>query len=89
MLNTLLRQVQVVLALFAITTKNYSTIPPSHNDVIKLGKKIFEFSEFMIKVLGVSNVGAKLEGKATYHDSCAGLRECKIKEEPTAIAYKT
>ena len=56
-----------------------------HNDVIKLGERAFEFSEFMIKVLGVNNVGAKLEGLATYHDSCAGLRECKIKQEPREL----
>jgi L-lactate dehydrogenase complex protein LldE len=30
-------------------------------------------------------VGAVLKGKATYHDSCAGLRECKIKEEPRRL----
>ena len=24
-------------------------------------------------------------GKATYHDSCAGLRECRIKEEPRKL----
>jgi L-lactate dehydrogenase complex protein LldE len=56
-----------------------------HNNVIKLADKTFEFSEFMIKVLGVDKVGARLEGKATYHDSCAGLRECKIKEEPRRL----
>ena len=56
-----------------------------HNDVIKLGDRAFEFSEFMIKVLGINNVGAKLEGLATYHDSCAGLRECKIKQEPREL----
>ena len=56
-----------------------------HNDVIKLGDRAFEFTEFMIKVLGINNVGAKLEGLATYHDSCAGLRECKIKQEPREL----
>lgn len=56
-----------------------------HNNVIKIAEKTFEFSEFLVKVLGVDNVGAKLEGKATYHDSCGGLRECKIKEEPRRL----
>jgi len=56
-----------------------------HNDVIELGKRTFEFTEFLVKVLGIDNFGAKLEGKATYHDSCAGLRECKIKEEPRKL----
>jgi L-lactate dehydrogenase complex protein LldE len=56
-----------------------------HNEVKELGKRVFEFSEFMVKILGVENVGAVLNGKATYHDSCAGLRECKIKEEPRKL----
>lgn len=56
-----------------------------HNDVKELQSRIFEFSEFMIKVLKVDDVGAVLEGKATYHDSCAGLRECRIKAEPRQL----
>ncbi len=50
-----------------------------------LGERLFEFSEFMVKVLGVYDVGASLPGKATYHDSCAGLRECGIKKEPRQL----
>ncbi|MCW3110256.1 MAG: (Fe-S)-binding protein [Segetibacter sp.] len=56
-----------------------------HNNVIKIAEKTFEFSEFVIKVLGIDNVGAKLEGRAAYHDSCAGLRECRIKAEPRRL----
>ena len=56
-----------------------------HNQVKELNKRVFEFSEFMIKVLQVEHVGAVLNGKATYHDSCAGLRECRIKEEPRRL----
>ena len=39
----------------------------------------------MLDILKVEDVGATLNGKATYHDSCAGLRECKIKEEPRRL----
>ncbi|OSZ79737.1 Fe-S oxidoreductase [Chitinophagaceae bacterium IBVUCB2] len=56
-----------------------------HNEVKDLSKRIFEFSEFMIDVLKIDTVGASLKGKATYHDSCAALRECKIKEEPRKL----
>jgi len=59
-----------------------------HNDVKDLQKRIFEFSAFMVNVLGIEDVGATLRGKATYHDSCAGLRECKIKEEPRRLLAK-
>lgn len=56
-----------------------------HNDVKALSENIFEFSEFLVDKLGQTKFGAKLEGKATYHDSCAGLRECKIKTEPRKL----
>lgn len=56
-----------------------------HNEVKDLSKRIFEFSEFMVNILQIENTGATLKGKATYHDSCAGLRECRIKEEPRKL----
>ena len=56
-----------------------------HNEVKDLGKRIFEFSSFMVNILGVEDVGASLYGKATYHDSCAALRECRIKAEPRKL----
>lgn len=58
------------------------------HEMADTGKRLFEFSEFMIKILNVDNVGAELNGKATYHDSCAGLRECRIKEEPRKLLSK-
>lgn len=59
-----------------------------HNDVKDLQKRIFEFSDFMVNVLHVEDVGASLHTKATYHDSCAGLRECRIKQEPRKLLSK-
>lgn len=55
------------------------------HQVVAIQKNIFEFSEFLVKKLGVTDVGASLEGVATYHDSCAGLRECRIKNEPRQL----
>jgi L-lactate dehydrogenase complex protein LldE len=56
-----------------------------HNAVKDISKRIFEFTEFLTNVVKIENYGAVLEAKATYHDSCAGLRECKIKEEPRRL----
>jgi len=56
-----------------------------HNDVKAIGQNIYELSDFLVNKLGITNFGAKLPGKATYHDSCAGLRECKIKNEPRKL----
>jgi len=54
-------------------------------DVKNLGKRIYEFTDFLVNVLHVQDFNARLEGKATYHDSCAALRECKIKKEPRVL----
>jgi L-lactate dehydrogenase complex protein LldE len=59
-----------------------------HNEVKDLQKRTFELSEFLVNVLQVDDFGASLTGKATYHDSCAGLRECKIKTEPRQLLSK-
>lgn len=59
-----------------------------HNNVKDVSKRIFEFTEFLTNVLRIENFGATLNGKATYHDSCAGLRECKIKEGPRKLLDK-
>jgi L-lactate dehydrogenase complex protein LldE len=50
-----------------------------------IGAKIFEFSDFLVNVLQQTSFGAKLEGVATYHDSCAALRECHVKTEPRKL----
>jgi L-lactate dehydrogenase complex protein LldE len=56
-----------------------------HNEVRSIGQNIFELSDFLVNRLGVTNFSAELKGKATYHDSCAGLRECHIKNEPRQL----
>lgn len=57
----------------------------SGNEVKGLGKRIFEFTEFLTDVLKIENFGASFPVKATYHDSCAALRECKIKQGPRQL----
>ena len=57
----------------------------AHHTVKELGKKTFEFTEFLTDVLKIEDYGAELNSKATYHDSCAALRECKIKEGPRKL----
>jgi L-lactate dehydrogenase complex protein LldE len=56
-----------------------------HNEVKAIGRNIFELSDFLVNQLGVTKFGSSLKGKATYHDSCAGLRECRIKNEPREL----
>ncbi len=57
----------------------------SHNQVKNLTARVYEFTEFLTEVIKIENFGASLPGKATYHDSCAALRECKIKASPRKL----
>ena len=59
-----------------------------HNKCRSIQSHIIELSDFLVNVLNKDYFGAELEGKAVYHDSCAGLRECKIKAEPRALLEK-
>lgn len=59
-----------------------------HNTCRTVQGNIFELSDFLINVLKRDYFGAELDGKAVYHDSCSGLRECKIKEEPRQLLAK-
>ena len=59
-----------------------------HQEVKAIGNNIFELSDFLVNVLKITDFGAQLQGKATYHDSCAGLRECGIKTEPRLLLSK-
>jgi L-lactate dehydrogenase complex protein LldE len=56
-----------------------------HNLCTKVKENMFEFTEFLVDVLKVEDVGASLEGKATYHDACGALRECSIKDAPRKL----
>ncbi len=51
----------------------------------QVSNKIYEFSEFLVDVLKIEDVGASFTAKITYHDSCAALRECKIKDAPRKL----
>ena len=58
---------------------------PEHNMCKATSVRVYEFTEFLVNMLKVENVGAQLEGKATYHDACGALRECGIKEAPRKL----
>ena len=56
-----------------------------HKEVRNLGQRTFELSDFLVNVLKKEDFGAELNAPVTYHDSCAALRECRIKEEPRKL----
>jgi len=50
-----------------------------------LAENTFELTSFLVDVMFVSRVDAKLTAKATYHDSCSGLRELKVQAQPRKL----
>ena len=43
------------------------------------------WSPFLVDVCGVSRVAARLDATATYHDSCSGLRELGVRDQPRRL----
>jgi len=60
----------------------------NQKDIKGLQEKVHELSDFLVNVLKIDDLGAQFDGVATYHDSCAALRECKIKTEPRQLLEK-
>jgi len=50
-----------------------------------MAAKTYELMQFLGDILGVSDTGAEYERTVTYHDSCAGLREMGVKDQPRAL----
>ena len=50
-----------------------------------LAARTFELSAFLVHVLHVTELGARWQGRATYHDSCHLLRELGIRDEPRRL----
>jgi L-lactate dehydrogenase complex protein LldE len=51
----------------------------------EFSQKVHELVSFLTDVRGMTSVEAALPGTATYHDSCSGLRELKIQEQPRKL----
>lgn len=54
----------------------------------RLSAKSYEFSEFLVSKLGVTDVGARFPHKVTFHDGCHGLRELGAKQPPRQLLAK-
>ncbi|WP_077619365.1 (Fe-S)-binding protein [Bacillus sinesaloumensis] len=52
---------------------------------IELAKKTYELTEFIVEVLGVTDVGSTFKGKVTYHTSCHMTRLLGVKEPPIKL----
>ena len=50
-----------------------------------LAARTHELTSFLVDVLGVTDVGARFEGRLTYHPACHGLRGLGLSRQPRAL----
>lgn len=65
--------------------KLFEQDPVQLNKAKQLAAKTYEFTQFLVDVLGVEDVGAVFPHKVTYHPSCHGSRLLGVKNEPVAL----
>jgi L-lactate dehydrogenase complex protein LldE len=58
------------------------------SDVEALLPRVWEFSEFLVKKLGVEDVGASFPHRVTYHASCHSLRSLELGDVPMRLLRK-
>lgn len=51
----------------------------------EFSSRVYELTSFLVDVLGFNAIDAKFPHSVTYHDSCSGLREMGIKEQPRKL----
>ena len=56
-----------------------------HAAAVELGHRTYELVSFLTRVMKVQKVDAQFAARATYHDSCSGLRELGISAEPRQL----
>lgn len=65
--------------------KLFAEDPKMLNKALRLRDKTYEFSQFLVNVLGIVDVGATFPYKVTYHPSCHGTRVLGIQDEPLTL----
>jgi len=50
-----------------------------------LSQRTYELADFLVNVVKFDAVPGHFEGTLTYHDSCSGLRELGIRDQPRAL----
>lgn len=53
--------------------------------VERIAARTYEFTEFLVDVLKVEDLGASYRGRVTYHDSCHLLRGIRVQEQPRRL----
>ncbi len=52
---------------------------------VAFAERVHELVSFLVHERGMTEVTSEYEGRVTYHDSCSGLRELGIKQQPRTL----
>jgi L-lactate dehydrogenase complex protein LldE len=63
----------------------FPTGSPDHAAAVELASRTHELISFLVDVLEVADVDAGFAGTITYHDSCSGLRELGVRDQPRRL----
>ena len=58
---------------------------PYARPAAELAARTYELSEYLVDVLGVTELGAQYEGRVTYHDACHGLRFLGLRDQARTL----
>ncbi len=59
--------------------------PPRAARAARVAHRTYELSEFLVRVLGRTDLGARFDAAVAYHPSCHGLRGLGLREEPLRL----
>lgn len=62
--------------------------PEWHGRAIAMAERVWELMAFLVDVRKLDTVPGRLEATVTYHDSCSGLRELGVKQQPRKLLSK-
>jgi len=58
---------------------------PDASAVKALAARTFELTDFLVRIAKLDKAPGRFEGSVTYHDSCSGLRELKVRDQPRKL----
>lgn len=66
----------------AMVRDSYPALDPA---AAEIGARTYELSEFLIDILGVTDVGARFPARVAYHPTCHGLRMLRLGDRPERL----
>jgi L-lactate dehydrogenase complex protein LldE len=57
-------------------------------EIERLAARTYELTDFLVNVARLDAVPGRFAGPVTYHDSCSGLRELGVKDQPRNLLAK-